>query len=185
MKSHLSPRELALAIGVSESSLKRWADDGLIGVTRTAGGHRRIARHEALRFIRETKARVLRPSLLGLREADRAPSAEDGSLFEALRRGIGYQALGLIQGWFLEGRPLAWIFDGPIANAMDRIGRTSKPHAAPFSRKRSMFPRAPAPKRKSSPIITTLAWRQSTRISRTKSSAGCAARSASNPSTMT
>lgn len=53
MKPLLSPRELAQAIGVSESSIKRWIDDGLIGATKTAGGHRRIAGSEAIRFVRE------------------------------------------------------------------------------------------------------------------------------------
>ena len=53
MKSVLSPKELAAAIGVSESTLKRWADDGLIVFSRTAGGHRRIRLAEAIRFIRE------------------------------------------------------------------------------------------------------------------------------------
>ena len=38
----LSPRELAEAVGVSESSLKRWADRGRVHVHRTEGGHRRI-----------------------------------------------------------------------------------------------------------------------------------------------
>ena len=46
----LSPRQLAVAIGVSESSLKRWADDGRLAVERTAGGHRRIPLPEAVRW---------------------------------------------------------------------------------------------------------------------------------------
>ncbi|HEX9106572.1 MAG TPA: MerR family DNA-binding transcriptional regulator, partial [Longimicrobiales bacterium] len=50
--SYLSPRELAEAVGVSESSLKRWADRGVLAVERTAGGHRRIPLGEAVRFIR-------------------------------------------------------------------------------------------------------------------------------------
>jgi len=37
----LSPRELAEALGVSESSLKRWVDAGKIAASRTEGGHRR------------------------------------------------------------------------------------------------------------------------------------------------
>ena len=123
MQSYLSPRDLARAVGVSESSMKRWADGGAIQMTRTAGGHRRIPRQEAIRFIRETKARVLRPELLGFAEAERAPESSEDSLFEALRRGSRDQVLGLVQGWFLAGRPLAWIFDGPVADAMERIGR--------------------------------------------------------------
>ena len=126
MKSTLSPRDLAKAIGASESSLKRWADDGLIDVTRTAGGHRRIARHEAIRFVREGNLRVLRPQLLGFAEARQAAASPEESLFEALLHGSRSEAFGLIQEWFLAGRPLAWIFDGPVAAAMERIGRIWK-----------------------------------------------------------
>jgi excisionase family DNA binding protein len=54
MQNTLSPRELAAAVGVSESSLKRWADEGRVKVARTAGGHRRIELAEAVRFIRQS-----------------------------------------------------------------------------------------------------------------------------------
>lgn len=42
--SHFSPRQAAQALGVSESSIKRWCDLGAVPVLRTAGGHRRIPR---------------------------------------------------------------------------------------------------------------------------------------------
>ena len=59
MRHVLSPKELAQAIGVSESSLKRWADEGLLRATRTAGGHRRIPLAEAIRFLRDTQATLV------------------------------------------------------------------------------------------------------------------------------
>ena len=68
MKQTLSPRELARALGVSESSLKRWADDGKIRFSRTVGGHRRIAVSDALQFARDAKLPLVRPDVLGLRE---------------------------------------------------------------------------------------------------------------------
>jgi MerR family transcriptional regulator, light-induced transcriptional regulator len=42
--SHFSPKQAAQALGVSESSVKRWCDLGAVPVLRTAGGHRRIPR---------------------------------------------------------------------------------------------------------------------------------------------
>src|SRR5687768_18525459 len=57
--SLLTTRDLALAMGVSESSIKRWADEGEIRAARTVGGHRRIPLPEALRFVRE-RGRALR-----------------------------------------------------------------------------------------------------------------------------
>ena len=65
-KSLLTPKELAEALGASESSVRRWVDSGDIRIARTAGGHRRIPLTEAIRFIRLINAPVVRPELLGL-----------------------------------------------------------------------------------------------------------------------
>lgn len=129
MKNTLSPKNLAVAIGVSESSVKRWADSGAIHIVRTAGGHRRIPLQEAVRFVRDAGVRVVRPELIGFPETsyDRNDPGSDQAradmLFEALRDGVRDGVLGLIQGWFLSGRDLSWIFDKPISDAMTRIGR--------------------------------------------------------------
>jgi len=129
MKNTLSPKNLAVAIGVSESSVKRWADSGAIRIVRTAGGHRRISVQEAVRFVRDSGVPVVRPEMLGFSEtADDAGSLQSKQahadiLFEALRDGARDRVLGLIQGWFLSGRALSWIFDEPMAGAMGRIGQ--------------------------------------------------------------
>lgn len=129
MKAFLSPKELADAIGVSESSLKRWADDGRLAVSRTAGGHRRIAREEAVRFVRRAAVPVMRPELLGFpeltasRQREAPPDeATQASLYEALTQGDGAAVAGILLGPFLAGRPAAALFDGPVRGAMHRIG---------------------------------------------------------------
>ncbi|MBX7168452.1 MAG: B12-binding domain-containing protein [Pirellulales bacterium] len=66
MKSLLTPKQVAQAIGVSESSLKRWCDKGLLPTTRTAGGHRRIPMADVVQFLRTAKEPLVRPELLGL-----------------------------------------------------------------------------------------------------------------------
>lgn len=128
MKPIVSPRELAAAIGVSESSLKRWADEGLVHVSRTAGGHRRITIGEAIRFIREIKAPLLRPDILGLSEIPTPPdsilSADSpaDSLFAWLRDGNAREARGLLLSLYFSGWTVADIADGPIRSAMSRLG---------------------------------------------------------------
>lgn len=128
MKAFLSPKELAAALGVSESSVKRWADEGRIVVGRTVGGHRRIGRKEAIRFVRRNAVGVARPDLLGFPEVAEVPAEETGvesaeeALMDALMEGHTSRALGLVHGAYLAGRPLAWIFDSPMAKAMHRIG---------------------------------------------------------------
>ncbi len=42
--------EAATLLGVGVDTLRRWADDGALRTTRTAGGQRRIAGHELARF---------------------------------------------------------------------------------------------------------------------------------------
>ena len=126
MHTLLTPKSLAQAIGVSESSLRRWVDSGAVPLTRTAGGHRRIAWADAMRFIRQSKQAVVRPEILGLRQP---PSAEgdtpqdDGQrLFRALHTGHLEQARGIVFSLYLTGTPLTALFDGPIRFALGRIG---------------------------------------------------------------
>ena len=128
MKPILTPRELAEAIGVSESSVKRWVDDGSIPATKTSGGHRRIPIDKAVRFIRDNRSVVLRPDLLGLSDvasvAEDFPTAgeETEALFECLLAGEGERVKGLVLTLYLNGHSVGDIVDGPIQGSMRRIG---------------------------------------------------------------
>lgn len=131
-KTLLSPRELADAIGVSESSIKRWADDGTVQALRTAGGHRRIPIEEAVSFIREAGLRVLKPDILGLVDLDGSMSeslehgAEAEVLYKCLRDGRGAEARGLLLSLYVGGWSIAQIVDGPIQDVMERLGELWK-----------------------------------------------------------
>jgi methanogenic corrinoid protein MtbC1 len=132
MSTFLSPKALAQAIGSSESSLKRWADEGRIHVARTAGGHRRIALTEALRFVRESGLSLVQPEAVGLGELsgirdDLAAAADPLArsnvlLFEALEKGDELRARGVVLDLYLAGRGVASICDGPMREAMQRLG---------------------------------------------------------------
>jgi MerR family transcriptional regulator, light-induced transcriptional regulator len=123
--THLSPRELASAVGVSESSLKRWADEGRVVVERTAGGHRRIALAEAAQFIRRSGLTPVRPEVLGLGTPDAAaadrPDAAD-RLYDVLLEDRAAEALGLLTSLYLNGASLGWICDEVVRLALARIG---------------------------------------------------------------
>jgi excisionase family DNA binding protein len=117
----ISPRYLAEALGVSESSLKRWVDAGKLEAARTEGGHRRIALAEALRFIRETGTPVVKPELLDLPEV--AASREHGDrLYDHLLAGDAPAVRGWLFARYLEGQTLAQLADGPIRTAMYALG---------------------------------------------------------------
>lgn len=126
MITTLSPKELAEAIGASESSLKRWVDGGRLIASRTAGGHRRIALTEAIRFIRETNQPIVRPDRLGLplippEDAEEAADPAE-RLFVALDAGDAPSAEALILSAFLDGGSVVSVFDGMIRLAMERLG---------------------------------------------------------------
>jgi len=122
----LSPRDLAVAVGASESSLKRWIDDGAVTASRTAGGHRRILRADAVRFIRESRLQIVRPDLLGLDVSSVGavrgdhPAADD--LLEAMRAGDGRTVIGLVVSAFVAGASVAEICDGPVRDALSAVG---------------------------------------------------------------
>jgi excisionase family DNA binding protein len=124
----LTTKQLAQAIGASESSLRRWTDSGAIGTARTVGGHRRIPLTEAIRFIRDTKAAVLRPDLLGLDfEAGQTivtggEQAVAADIHQALTTGDTARAKAKAVAMYLSGFSLAGIFDHAIRPAMARIG---------------------------------------------------------------
>ncbi len=126
-----TPKDLATAIGASESSVRRWVDNGDIRMSRTAGGHRRIPLAEAVRFVRSRKLTIAKPEILGL-DPNETPNAEligltdDQKLFEILHAGDRQMARSLISSWFLAGRSLPSTFDGPIKHAMHRMGEVWK-----------------------------------------------------------
>jgi excisionase family DNA binding protein len=128
MTDHLSPRRLAEAVGVSESSIKRWVDAGRIGSTLTAGGHRRIPLASAIRFVREYQAGPVDPSSLGI-SVD--PSADLGStgtiageaLYSHVLHGRSRAALDFVRALYVSGHETARIIDEPFRAAMERLGK--------------------------------------------------------------
>lgn len=123
----LSPRQLGLALGVSESTVKRWIDAGRLPAQVTSGGHRRVALLPALRFIRRAHRDLADPALLGLTDptspAITEPGALAGRIFEHLSGGrrdeLQRDLLAVLATGILEP---AELFDGPVRAALRRIG---------------------------------------------------------------
>jgi len=128
MKSTLSPKELARAIGVSESSVKRWIDGGQIEAQRTAGGHRRVLLAEGLRFARASGYRwsgadtALSDEDALRRVAVARRGKEADALYELLESGMVEASRDLLRQLYLDGWSPAEIVDGPFLGAMKRVG---------------------------------------------------------------
>jgi excisionase family DNA binding protein len=118
----LSPRALAEALGVSESSLKRWIDAGKLHAMRTEGRHRRISVPEAIRFARAIGAPVVRPEVLDLPEVTFGGPRDAASLRDLLIAGDARAVRGWVLARYLEGASVAELCDGPIRDAMYEIG---------------------------------------------------------------
>ncbi|XZE19103.1 excisionase family DNA-binding protein [Pirellulaceae bacterium SH449] len=124
MVRSLSTSEFAKALGVSDSSVRRMADAGDLEIHRTRGGHRRIPISEAVRYIRETRAKVYHPELLGLEIAPQEldPVSTNSKMLEVLEAGHATAVIGLLQSLYASGMNIAEICDGPIFSAMKQIG---------------------------------------------------------------
>jgi len=59
----LTPREAALALGISYPTIKQWIYRKKISTVRTAGGHHRIPEREVDRFVPRGEAGAVRESL--------------------------------------------------------------------------------------------------------------------------
>jgi excisionase family DNA binding protein len=126
MKAQVSPKQLARALRVSESSVKRWCDQGEIATVRTAGGHRRIAIAAVIEFLQKREYRVACPEMLGMpvtsgsteRMLDRAQPA----FRDALVAGEEQQARGIILDLFVANHDLAAILDEVLARSLNEIG---------------------------------------------------------------
>lgn len=126
MTQFFSPREVAVAIGVSESSLKRWVDKGLILAAKTGGGHRRLQLDSVLRYIREEGMALSNPEAIGLPAGTgQNPPSEEGASVEFMRamsQGDELAARRVILDLFISGMSVAKLCDQVIAPTFHRIG---------------------------------------------------------------
>lgn len=128
----LTSREAARLLGVSEASVKRWADGGLLPVIKTVGGHRRFRPEDVAIFRREGLHKTGRPAArkhptphgsqvekLG-RAAARRVTVEH--LYDALLAGSGDEAASILVKLHLGGSGVAELSDLLLCPAMRRIG---------------------------------------------------------------
>jgi methanogenic corrinoid protein MtbC1 len=101
-----------------------------VAVQRTAGGHRRIPLQEAVRFVRAEGYRVQDPVCFGVlctntQNGEEAPDL-DVAVFDALQMGDAERVRALITTAYLAGASVANLCDGPLRQAMQRLGELWK-----------------------------------------------------------
>lgn len=122
----LTTRQVARAIGVSESSLKRWCDDGRIPVVRTAGGHRRLPISGVVAFLRESGHAVVDSGALGLPAVSgtgpRTLQHARHRLHESLLSGDDEAARRAVLDLYLAGHRVSAICDEVVAPTFAELG---------------------------------------------------------------
>ncbi len=120
---YLSTAEVARALGVGVTTVKRWVDEGVLPAHRTVGGHRKVPLADVLRLMREGD---LPRADLGLLTGSAAAAPDAGQLaqqlFRALRQGDPAAAQALLRSAYESGAAVEALADDVIAPAMERLG---------------------------------------------------------------
>ncbi len=117
MRELLTPKQVARAIQVSESSVKRWCDKGVIPTQYTAGGHRRIPLSGLLAFVRTSKHELSAPEALGL-------PASSGRTAWVLERALEQMIQSLLAGEESRCRQIAidlYLAEHSISTICDQV----------------------------------------------------------------
>jgi methanogenic corrinoid protein MtbC1 len=122
--ANLTTRDVAGLLLVSEATVKRWADDGLLLPKKTVGGHRRFSIQSIARLRREQgiAPAAQSPTKRARKKMvpGRLPSAE--SFSELLLSDNEAEATAQLIDAYLQNHALATLFDVTITNAMHRVG---------------------------------------------------------------
>ena len=123
----LTTKDVARLCKVSDATVKRWAESGLIRSERTSGGHRRFRADEVARFQKEQKLGVKHSpgdesvvTAATRRRVNRELSERE--MFHSLVNGKEEEVANLLIKEFLGGASLGKIFDDSVASTMQRIG---------------------------------------------------------------
>lgn len=145
LESSFSPKQVAQALQVSESSVKRWCDRGVIRTDRTHGGHRRIPLEYLMEFLESTNRRIIDPQAIGLQdhrqlnrdalarlESQVSERTDDGSLVSdpmlreqfqrALLAGDEEQCRKVISSWYTLHGGMVSVADELLAPTFHAIG---------------------------------------------------------------
>jgi methanogenic corrinoid protein MtbC1 len=125
-KKEFTPKQVARAILVSESSIKRWCDKGVIDTRYTAGGHRRIPMSGLVEFLRSSKYALARPEVIGLPatvgQTERVIDRAYLQLTEGLIAGDEECCRRIILDLYMGEHSISTICDRVFARAFEEIG---------------------------------------------------------------
>jgi excisionase family DNA binding protein len=122
---YLSTPEVAEALGISVTTVKRWVDAGILPAHKTAGGHRKLFLADVLRVARAHQLPYRNPGRRGNPTAGNPPGSPDylsGELFARLVGGDQEGVKSLVFNAYQSGMAATQLADEVIAPALGRIG---------------------------------------------------------------
>jgi len=120
--TYLSPAEVASALGVGVSTVKRWVDGEILPAHRTAGGHRKLLLADVLRLVRENEFPHLDLAKLSGTPSISNPESLKEEMTSALSIGDEARFRSLLLRAHDGGMSLARLADEAIAPAMHSVG---------------------------------------------------------------
>jgi MerR family transcriptional regulator, light-induced transcriptional regulator len=129
VEDQLTTRQVAEALNVSESSVKRWCDRGAIPTVRTLGGHRRIPLDGFLRFLEETnrEAALSKPKEPDLCDSPAVDACCDVAALlpkfeKAVIEGNELKCLTVLTQYYSQNTSFAKLADDFVAATFHRLG---------------------------------------------------------------
>jgi excisionase family DNA binding protein len=129
MAKMLTTKKVAHLLNVSEATVKRWTDEGLLEAEKTVGGHRRFRVEKILRFQKEQQLgkqagdqMIARPMTERFSSGNETSDGKFDLLFQSLVDGNGAETSSLILNAYMNGATLPYIFDELISKAMRKVG---------------------------------------------------------------
>lgn len=124
LRETISPKQFAKALGVSESSVKRWCDHGALEAGRTPGGHRRISLRAAIEFARQSGRPIVSPDMLGMPKSNNVAELPElrPFLIRALLEGKEPPVRDMLLEVFVNHSSFVTVIDDLLHPAMRAIG---------------------------------------------------------------
>jgi len=125
-----SPKQVAKSLEVSESSVKRWCDQGAIPTIKTSGGHRRISLEALHDFLESSSRSLIHPEALGFptlpsKRMTKIPGKHhpvQAAFREALANGDEPRCANLIKQWQADGWSQSETASDLVTDALHGIG---------------------------------------------------------------
>jgi MerR family transcriptional regulator, light-induced transcriptional regulator len=122
---YVSTAQVAKAIGVSVTTVKRWVDEGILPAHRTPGGHRKLFMTDVLRLVRQGSLPAADFSQLIPRSKNvnlRDSESIRAQLLEAVLAPDSELVKALLFGAYQSGFSMELLADSVISPVMTRIG---------------------------------------------------------------